>query len=551
MIRRNPTPAPSSRPAFSVQAWLDSLVGEAAPTPKATGSPAAGEHQVLRPYQADALEHAKQWLSQATVGDRILYACPTGTGKGTLELALQRAIPNSIILTPSLEVVRGFLQRSGLYHSSMSDDALAKAAWTIGTSTPKRYANRLLSGDYTSPDVVIWDEAHHAVGSNSTSGDLWGIVPHAKYIGFTATAFRGTPKGSVELRSDWGKPHTLLTIPQAAQLGYYAVPTFEVVPLMDDDRIMVKGGKFVNKPTTTMFSSRVEALADLVAKLGTHTPTVVTTPNTACAGRLVEELDALSVQAHMVVAHTKGPARAKAYESCRKGESILVVVNVLNEGWDGPWLGRYIDAAPTLSPVCWLQRLGRMTRPKSYRPQYICTNRNLERHAYLMHGAVPRQVIAQAQEAFEKPSKRLGSRSIGLEALSKFKPIQLPLDHGVTGTMYTLYEVTEDATTIEYAVLSDPCTPTPLCAERRIGRKDDGTLDYDAKDCKWRATTLRDDLQGFATSRRRSKATKGQKAWWTRRARARGLDPSAVDGISQRQFAALPILEQLNRSMLR
>ena len=108
----------------------------------------------------------------------------------------------------------------------------------------------------------------------------------------------------------------------------------------------------------------------------------------------------------------------------------------------------------------------------------------------------------------------------------------------------------EDATTIEYAVLADPCRPEPLCAQRRIGRKEDGSYDYDAKSCKWVRTTLRDDLTGFATSRRRNKASKGQKSWWTRRARARGLDPSTVDEITQRQFAALPILENLNRSML-
>ena len=87
MIRRNPTPAPSSRPAFSVQAWLDSLVGEAAPTPKATGSPAA---RLTYGPIGDLRAWRRQW-EQMLDGRPVVLSLSGGKDSTACGLLLQAA----------------------------------------------------------------------------------------------------------------------------------------------------------------------------------------------------------------------------------------------------------------------------------------------------------------------------------------------------------------------------------------------------------------------------------------------------------------------------
>ena len=68
--------------------------------------------QTLRPYQARTVAYLMdEWLPASKPGARLLVTAPTGTGKGTVQLALVRPLQargwNPLILTASLHVVRG------------------------------------------------------------------------------------------------------------------------------------------------------------------------------------------------------------------------------------------------------------------------------------------------------------------------------------------------------------------------------------------------------------------------------------------------------------
>lgn len=546
-----------------------------------SGSAAEAPHlslwtQTLRDYQEDCLADAAEFVQECWDGKhevrRRLYAAPTGTGKGTTEIGLLKGLVDqgvdAWILTPSLEVLRGFLERCGLDREALSEtsaEKLAELGERIRCTTPTRFRNRVLDGAYTSPEVVIYDEVHHAVWDNEVSGTLFAVAPEAVWLGFTATPYRGTPKGTQQLREAWGEPVLVFTIPEAVAAGYQSLPRFEVVGLVDDDRISVKGGEFNVRGSSKVVGSRLKDLAALIedrvrglpadAAAGDTVPTAVTVPSRAVAGDLVEALDALGVPARMVIQQTKAKDRARAYEECRQGLSVLVSVKVLVEGVDMPWLRRLIDARPTMSPVAWVQQIGRIMRPGPTRPEYICVCRNLERHAYLLGGAVPREAVAQAQEEFEAPSKRTGARSIGLESLKRFKAIKLPLAGGGHGTMNALYSVNSDTGQVtEFVALLDPCQPEPLCARRTnvrqlVGEGDDAkweTKQYG----KWEVCDLPTELEGFASSKWRTTATKKQKQWWERAAARHGLDPGAAEKLTGRQFQALPVLADTRRSLI-
>lgn len=592
--------------------------------------------QELRAYQAALVNKACAFVdgldpkAQPTARRR-LYSLPTGTGKGTVQLALLQALRSEAemecpeckgaggdkrlactecngegvlvfagldawIYTPSLDVMRGYLERCGVPADVLdeaSEQKIAEMGEAICVTTPTRAQNRILAGERGVPEVVLYDEVHHATEENDVSGTLFALAPLTAWIGFTATPYRGTPKGTADLEAAWPVREAVLTIPDAVAGGYWALPRFEVVGLVDDDEVKVAGGNFVEKAAAALVGSRIEDLAELIAKRAEGDveaaarescicglapfqtfdastcrcvafarfasgefeapilPTAVTVPSTETAGLLVEALDRKGVPARRVGADTPAGARALAYAEAREGKGVLVSVRVLSEGVDFPWLRRLVDARPTLSPVSWLQQIGRITRPGPVQPEYICVCRNLERHAYLLQGMVPRTTLAAAQDAFPAPSKRGGGRAIGLEALSKFKAIDLPLADGVRGTMFAVYQTAPDGVITEWVALLDPTSERSITARRTVGPV---PADASTKRTygKWERAPLPDDLAGHATSGFRGEVSDKQKAWWEREATKRGLDVAAVRGtakLAQRQFAALPVLRDLGLSM--
>lgn len=550
--------------------------GVLAPYPGVTGTPSLEAFsQELREYQQAVLDDAGEFIEECWAKDgqqRIVYASPTGTGKGTMELALLKGLRDqgisAWILTPSLEVLRGFLERCGAGDlGETSEMRLAEMGESIFCTTPVRMRNRTLEGQREMPEIVIYDEVHHAISTNDVSGTLFAIAPAAVWIGFTATPYRASPKATAILREDWGEPVEVMSIPDAIAGGWQALPAFRMSPLVDDDVVKVVGGEFQVKATTKAYASRIDDLAELIMlelagdvtpELMVHCeesewvpgapiPTCVTVPSSDVAGMLVEALDAKGVDSIWVNQGTKAKDRQRAYDLCAQGKIVLISIKVLNEGVDFPWLRRLIDARPTLSPVAWLQTLGRIMRPGPIPPQYICTNRNLERHAYLLQGALPRTVIIEAQEAFEAPSKRAGMRQIGLEALRRFKAIPIPLDDGATGAMYCLYSIDEAGVKTEYVTLSDPSHDKPFVAKRCIAAAtgvDEKGRPVRPKSAygRWALCEIPLAFEGYKTSPASGKLSVKMAQWWDREARKYGLSTREMDKLTRRQFQALPVL---------
>ena len=531
--------------------------------------------QSLRDYQEAAHDDAVEFTG-AVIDDphavgldrRRLYSSPTGSGKTTIQIAILRTLRegglDAVVTTPSQEVIRGFLQRTGAspdWLADASEDAINDAAEQIHVWTPTRLRNRVLDGRMPAPNVLLVDEAHHATDANVVSGDLFAVSPSAVWLGLTATPFRGNAAGTAALRADWGEPVEVLSWPEALAAGCVALPKITTLPLVDDDEIRVLNGEFVAKAASEAVGSRVEALADALARYYGPTadaptildrPTAVTVPSTEVVGQLVEALDRRSCNAYAITQATSAANRAVAYEACRQRRAILVQIKVIGEGVDLPWLRRMVDASPTLSPVAWAQRVGRITRPVpagETPPEYVCACRNLERHAYVLQGALPRSTVAAAQAAFPAgPSKRAAARAIGLESLGRLRPIELPLAGGVKGSMFALYSSDGNGTTSEWAILLDPVNDHPIVATRT----NVSVAGEERKWGRWTRATLPPDFVGYGASPFRGKISEKQKAWWQRDAAKRGLDdsPAVLADLTMRQFAALPVLTDLKANLI-
>ncbi len=427
---------------------------------------------------------------------------------------------------------------------------------------------------YTANGFVVHNCHHRSADSYQDIRAYLGKVPE---FGLTASPFRGTAKGTEEFLEQWDSLTWILTYPAAAEQGHIAVPNCAIWPLIDDDEIEVVNGELVVRGAEAAVLSRIDAIVERCRVFGRgwqnevvanpHTdevalhstaahwdrPTIFAVPTTETAWQLAVALTAAGLPAHAVTQDTPRRERADLFAACERSEIAIVQIDVVSEGVDLK-LRRLIDLRPTMSPVKWLQQVGRVTRPPMKceacagtriirpfctcepKPEYVCCNRNLERHGYLYEGLFPAKTIAAAQQAFGSPTARAGARAVGVENLGRFTGSELPLADGTIGTMYQLTSV-EGMSKREYAILLHPCSSQPLYATRE-NLRDSGTVQYG----KWRLIEKLPDMRGFGSAPAKTVSDK-QRAWWQRAAAAKGLDPKAEP--NRRNFAALPVLTDL------
>lgn len=488
-------------------------------------------------FQDAAVADATEFLRQAKPGERRLYQSPTGTGKSFMERRVQAGIPDSIIVTPRVEIGFDMCEKIGAPRTEAGMHG-------AGIWTPITLRNRMLAGEIAAPSALIIDEAHHHLADTYQTLDLLcGMCPA---VGFTATPYRGTPKATSAFRKQWGEPVPVISIPEAIGAGVLSFPTLRVVPLVDDDKIEVKDGQFV---VTAIESETGDKLADVAqivrgyTRFGTFDrPSMISMPSRELARCMGRELAEISVHYEIVDGDTPRSYRETAFRACVERRAVLVQIQVVSEGVDLP-IRRLFDLHPMISPVEFLQQFGRITRPVAEGeapPEYVGFNRNLLRHAYLLEGCCPPQVYAAMEAAFGGPSKRAGMRAVGLECLGRFKGAEFPLLDGSTGLMYALSSFDPaSATTQHYACLVNPLSPDPVWVCRVNERTDDPRKPHYGK---WSRCDPPGDLAGFA-SMPPSPLTDKQKAWWVRSAKAHGLDPAAE--VNRKSFSVLPILSDL------
>jgi hypothetical protein len=465
------------------------------------------------------------------------YAAPTGTGKSLIELDVQQRV-GATIVTPRLEIVSGMLDKLGVKHSPDHDDNVAAAGMAHGIYTPIRLRDRMLRGEMRAPERLILDKGHHDLAS--TWQDIHALCGGCPVIMYTATPYRGTPRGTAAFREMWGPPHWILTYPQAMARGALSFPQCRMLPLVDDDVIEVRDGELVASQVESAVRAR---LGDVVERSrawydGQYwtMPTMYSCPSTSIAAELAERLTLAGMLAYSVAGATSWGERQTIFRGCVKQLCALVQVYVVSEGVDLP-IRRLVDLAPSLSPVKWLQQFGRITRPSSdAQPEYWCTNRNLLRHAYLLDGCLPQAALKEAQTTFP-PGKRTAARVVGLEVLGRLRATELPLSSGLTALCYALSAVEGNSVT-QYFVIVHPGKAEPVWASRRNEREAGQTVGYG----KWQRCTAPASLEGFA-SLPAGTMTEKMAAWWKRSASRFGLD--AATEPNRRVFQALPVLSDL------
>lgn len=495
----------------------------------------------LRPEQQLAVDKSLEFLRTAQAGAKLPWTSPTGTGKTYVALAIKNRAKSELgligyVVAPNDDILAGFATKDGVLPDGKGGTYSKPLLESHGFYTPVALRNRLASGTIKPPDFLIPDESHHWEAETGKLLDLLtSVVP---CIGLSASFFRGTPKSTAELHKKWGQANPIITMQDAVAKGYMQFPECRIIPLLDDDVIEVRNGEFViqdlERQLTDVRKRLVYEVGLLYSPAGYDKPTMLSLPSVMLAEMYTDELNNAGLPAVCITGETKAADRQKRFRQCLAKSHALVQIRVVSEGVDFPFR-RLIDLSPTLSPVLWLQQFGRITRPGDDPPEYICTNRNLLRHAYLLEGLLPPAVYKSGEELFGKPSERRTVRALGFEGLGKFKVDDIPLHNGTTGQLVCISAVNGNIVT-EYAAIASPLHPEVLYAVRCNERR----LDSDTVYTNWVQIGGIPNLdQGYASVGKGSLSDK-QKAWWKRSARWYGLDETAIP--NRRQFVALPVL---------
>lgn len=488
----------------------------------------------LRPYQAAAVADAIEFLRGG--GERRCYASPTGTGKSYVLSSILDAVPDACLVTPRLEIVASILAKRGVDTDRLSEQRLVRLGIEHRITTPMRARNYLENGKLGWwPKILLIDEVHH---STALTYQELALLAGQQMIGLTATPYRGTPAGTREFLEFWGEPRWIITLAEAAARGDLAFPRFAFWPLLDDDEIEVQGGEFkvtsVQAFSKTLFEDLGGRLAQFFKEGRWDRPTMLSVSSVALATDAVRTFERLGLPSVAVVGSTTRADRLEAFARVVDRSALLVQVGVVSEGVDLP-IRRLIDCSPTMSPVRWIQQLGRITRPSEEPPEcYVCC-RNLERHAYLLDGVLPESVVRESQVAFPAASKRAASRVVGLERIGRFRPVPIPLVERLTGSLYSMQRI-EGHHVHEYTIFLHPARAEPLVATR-VNDRSTGTYG------KWKQIDELPDFKGGVASTPSGEMSEKQAEWWRKAAARHGLDPDAK--VNRKQFQALPVLSDL------
>lgn len=451
------------------------------------------------------------------------------SGKSLIATGIQAALTEAgvrcAVLSSRLDILLQIAEKRGItFDHGTSETRMLAALDAAGLWTPLRYLNALQAGRCQPYDVGVLDEGHHSIAES------WSAVADtmSKAVALTATPYRGTPRGSAALYEEWGRPVWLVTLRECVAAGITSMPRLVVCPLLDDDQAEVSAGEFTEASLDALIEPKLDAiLTDVQQHRRPGRCGVLVLPSRRLAGIAAEELPRRGVSAVAVTGETPKDERPAIYAAARRGDIVLVTVQVLSEGVDLP-VEDLFCARPMRSPVAAMQLWGRATRP-NLAPVIRDYSRNVERFAYLWDGLLPPSVVADAQKGFGKPSTRAAARALDIESVARLKRLPIPLAGGAWAEGYMLQRTGSDDTS-QWAVIYVPWLPDPVVARRDHNR------------AQWRRATIPAGLDGYGTSTARFPASPKQAEWWKRDAAKVGLDPDVR--VDMRTFAFLPALLQ-------
>jgi superfamily II DNA or RNA helicase len=333
----------------------------------------------LHPYQREALSHLQQRLEG---GWRRLYIeLPTGTGKSTIAAAFaeqRQALGRILALVHRQDLAQQLantFRREGLEVGLLMEGTRTlHSPVVVATvqSLTSEATQDLLAASPVPIRTVLIDEAHHAIPGSDYERILTDIEHAAGEqlivtVGMTATPYRTDERSMLDLLPTCAFART---IPEMVREGYLAPLTWQPVQidLNLDEVATTRQNSELDYAETTLarhllnetITARIVGYA--ASRIGQR-PTLVFAVTVQHAQQLSEAFRARGYTTAVVSGGTSRKRRENIFAGWRAG-AIQVICNcaLLTEGFDYPEVAAVVIARPTLSPVLYMQMLGRGMR---------------------------------------------------------------------------------------------------------------------------------------------------------------------------------------------
>jgi len=236
----------------------------------------------------------------------------------------------------------------------------------VQVASVQTLGRRLQDPRYSAPDLIVVDEAHHAVAGQWR--DVVNAYPAARILGVTATPERLDGKGLGIVAG--GIFDAMVVGPTVGDLvgGGFLTPTriFAPAEAPDLSGIRTRGGDFEAGALADAMG-KAQLVGDAVKHYAKHTPgqpAILFSPSVAHAEAMAEAFRTAGWRAQAASGSTPGPQRDAAIAGLATGAvQVLCSCDLISEGLDVPAVGAVILMRPTKSLGLYLQQVGRGLRP--------------------------------------------------------------------------------------------------------------------------------------------------------------------------------------------
>lgn len=363
----------------------------------------------LRPYQNEAKNAV---LSEWNNGiRRTLLVLPTGCGKTVVFAKITEDCVRSgkrvLILAHRGELLTQASDKiekaCGLKCAVEKADETCLDSWyriTVGSVQTLMREKRLNNFSHNYFDVIIIDEAHHAVSDSYTR--ILDHFQNADVLGVTATPDRGDMKNLGKVFQSLAYEYTL---PKAIKEGYLSPIKAVTIPLkIDFTGVSIQAGDFKASDIDTALDPYLYQIAEEMKAYCLNRKTVVFLPLVKTSQKFRDILN----QAGFTAAEVNGesPDRAEILEAFDKGKyNVLCNSMLLTEGWDCPPVNCVVVLRPTKVRSLYSQMVGRGTRLCEGKTELLLLDFlwHTERHELCR----PACLIAENEEVAKKMTEKI------------------------------------------------------------------------------------------------------------------------------------------------
>lgn len=317
----------------------------------------------LRPYQQQAITDLR--LAYRGGARAPLLVAATGAGKTIILAAITQAVAargrRVLILVHRRELIRqasAKLTQAGVNHGIIAA-GFAPSDHPVQVASVQTLARRL-EHQHWQPDLIVIDEAHHAIAGTWTN--VISHWPDSLLLGVTATPIRqdGRGLGAMFDRLVFG-PSTaeLVVTGHLTPVKIYAPPQ-----VADLTGIRTRAGDYANDQAAAAMT-RPTVTGDAIThyqRIAASRPAIAFCCNVNHATTVSDAFNAAGIASATLLGNTTD--RDALVARFAAGElQVLVTVDVVSEGFDCPGAAVAILLRPTQSEGLYLQQVGRVLRP--------------------------------------------------------------------------------------------------------------------------------------------------------------------------------------------